>query len=155
MNRVGASVTIGDLLKKVGLVSTPNWHKQIPSPAKQALPGSILVDTGILTLDLSRAALLAQSLVTENVLPLEVAALALKVVFEQSIGFEEALGTLGWRSEYYQVTNWLGQLLYKAGAVSETGIQAAVEASYASGLPLGSAFLSCAKSFLNPWRMQL
>ncbi len=138
MNRVGASVTIGDLLKKVGLVSDAQLAQANSISTKTGAPlGSILVDTGILTLDLSRAALLAQSLVTENVLPLEVAALALKVVFEQSIGFEEALGTLGWRSEYYQVTNWLGQLLYKAGAVSENGIQAAVEASYASGLPLG------------------
>lgn len=138
MNRVGASVTIGDLLKKVGLVSDSQLAQANSISIKTGAPlGSILVDTGILSLDLSRAALLAQSLVTENVLPLEVAALALKVVFEQGIGFEEALGTLGWRSEYYQVTNWLGQLLYKAGAVSENGIQAAVEASYASGLPLG------------------
>ncbi len=138
MNRVGASVTIGDLLKKVGLVSDAQLAQANSISTKTGAPlGSILVDTGVLSLDLSRAALLAQSLVTENVLPLEVAALALKVVLEQGIGFEEALGTLGWRSEYYQVTNWLGQLLYKAGAVSENGIQAAVEASYASGLPLG------------------
>ena len=138
MNRVGTSVTVGDLLKKVGLVSDAQLAQANSISIKTGAPlGSVLVDTGILTLDLSRAALLAQSLVSENVLPAEVAALALKVVFEQGMGFEEALGTLGWRSEYYQVTNWLGQLLYKAGAVSETGIQAAVEASYASGLPLG------------------
>lgn len=138
MNRVGTSVTVGDLLKKVGLVSDSQLAQANSISTKTGAPlGSVLVDTGILTLELSRAALLAQSLVSENVLPTEVAALALKVVFEQSIGFEEALGTLGWRSEYYQVTNWLGQLLYKAGAVSENGIQAAVEASYASGLPLG------------------
>ncbi len=138
MNRVGSSVTVGDLLKKVGLVSDSQLAQANSISNKTGAPlGSVLVDTGILTLDLSRAAILAQSLVSENVLPAEVAALALKVVFEQGIVFEEALGTLGWRSEYYQVTNWLGQLLYKAGAVSETGIQAAVEASYASGLPLG------------------
>lgn len=131
-------MTVGDLLKKVGLVSDAQLAQANSISTKTGAPlGSVLVDTGILTLDLSRAAILAQSLVSENVLPAEVAALALKVVFEQGLGFEEALGTLGWRSEYYQVTNWLGQLLYKAGAVSETGIQAAVEASYASGLPLG------------------
>ncbi|HNB24546.1 MAG TPA: hypothetical protein PKZ32_19150 [Candidatus Melainabacteria bacterium] len=138
MNRVGTSVTVGDLLKKVGLVSEAQLAQANSISTKTGAPiGSVLVDTGILTLDLSRAAILAQSLVSENVLPTEVAALALKVVFEQGVGFEEALASLGWRSEYYQVTNWLGQLLYKAGAVSETGIQAAVEASYASGLPLG------------------
>ena len=138
MHKIGSSVTVGDLLKKVGLVSDSQLAQANSISTKTGAPlGSVLVDTGILTLDLSRAALLAQSLVSENVLPAEVAALALKVVFEQGIGFEEALGTLGWRSEYYQVTNWLGQLLYKAGAVSENGIQAAVEASYASGLPLG------------------
>ena len=138
MNRVGSTVTMGDLLKKVGLVSDAQLAQANSISTKTGAPlGSVLVDTGILTLDLSRAALLAHSLVSENVLPAEVAALALKVVFEQGLGFEEALGTLGWRNEYYQVTNWLGQLLYKAGAVSENGIQAAVEASYASGLPLG------------------
>lgn len=138
MNRVGASVTIGDLLRKVGLVTDQQLSQANAISIKTGAPiGSILVDTGVLTPHLSRAALLAQSLVSEDLLPLEVAALALKVVLERGLGFEDALGTLGWRSEYYQVTNRLGQLLFKAGAVSETGLQTAVEASYASGLPLG------------------
>lgn len=138
MNRVGASVTIGDLLRKVGLVTDQQLSQANAISTKTGAPiGSILVDTGVLTPHMSRAALLAQSLVSEDLLPLEVAALALNLVHERGLGFEDALGTLGWRSEYYQVTNRLGQLLFKAGAVSETGLQTAVEASYASGLPLG------------------
>ncbi|HEY9787713.1 MAG TPA: ATP-binding protein [Candidatus Obscuribacterales bacterium] len=138
MRKAQGAVSIGDLLTKAGLVTDQQLRQALAiSTRTGASVGSVLVDTGVLSANTSRAAVLAQSLVREDVLPVEVATYALQVVQERNIAFEEALEYLGWRSDYQQVTNRLGQLLYKAGIVAEPALNAAIDASYASGLPLG------------------
>ena len=55
----------------------------------------------------------------------------------ERINLEEALEQLGWRTDYRIVVGRLCQLLIESGSVSEADINNAVEASAASGLPLG------------------
>lgn len=138
MRKAQGPITISDLLTQAGLVTDQQLRQATAICSRTGAPvGGVLVDTGVLTANMARAAALAQSLVSEGVMPLEVAILALQLVREQGLGMEEALESLGWRSDLYQVTSKLGQLLFRAGIISEPSLKAAIEASYASGLPLG------------------
>lgn len=138
MSKRTTPVLIGDLLVKSGLVSLGQFADAMPISLKTGLPvGRVLVGSGFLTEPEFKASVMAQSLVRENLLPIDLAIKALKLAREKRLSFEEALTELGWRSEYYETTNKLGDLLVEAGCIARKDLEEALDACFTSGLPLG------------------
>jgi signal transduction histidine kinase len=139
MNRKrGSDVLVGDLLVGAKLVSADQLSAAMPMSQKTGLPiGRVLVEAGLLTNQIVRAAVLAQSLIRDNLLHIELAIKGLRIAADNNSTLEEALATFGWRSEYYERTNKLGDLLVESGCLSEQQLADAFEVCFATGLPLG------------------
>ncbi|MCB9470031.1 MAG: hypothetical protein H6677_17300 [Candidatus Obscuribacterales bacterium] len=131
-------VLIGDLLVNSGLITAGQMADAVPISLTTSLPvGRILVSSGYLSEADFKAAVSAQSLIRENLLHMDLAISALRLVKEHRIGLDEALNRLGWRSEYYETTNKLGDLLLEAGFCTREDLKAGLEDCYSSGMPLG------------------
>ncbi|MGD9684335.1 MAG: hypothetical protein AB7W16_24490 [Candidatus Obscuribacterales bacterium] len=131
-------VLIGDLLVKSELVSLGQFADAMPISLTTGLPvGRVLVGSGYLKESHFKAAVSAQSLIRENLLHLDLALSALKLVGQYNVTLDEALKRLGWRSEYYETTNRLGDLLVDAGLVEVSVVNDCLDDCFASGLPLG------------------
>lgn len=131
-------VLIGDLLVKSELVSLGQFADAMPISLTTGLPvGRVLVGSGYLKESHFKAAVSAQSLIRENLLHLDLALSALKLVGQYNVTLDEALKRLGWRSEYYETTNRLGDLLVDAGLVEVSIVNDCLDDCFASGLPLG------------------
>jgi hypothetical protein len=138
MSKRSTPVLIGDLLVKSELVSLGQFADAMPISLKTGLPvGRVLVGSGFLTEPEFKAAVTAQSLVRENLLPMEMAINSLRLARQQRLTFDEALRQIGWRSEYYEATNRLGDLIVDAGCMKASDLEGALDACFTSGLPLG------------------
>jgi signal transduction histidine kinase len=136
--KVSGSVLIGDLLQKANLVTADQVGEALPLSKKTGLPiGRILIEAGAINESILRGAVLAQSLIRDGVLHVELAAQAVGAVGANGESLDSALKRLGWRSEYYQTANKLGNLLLEAGCLSKQQLSQALEVCFASGLPLG------------------
>ena len=62
---------------------------------------------------------------------------ALQLVQNEEKSFDDALAGLGWRSEYFDLTNKLGQLLRDSDLVTGETIDEALQTCFTTGLPLG------------------
>jgi len=132
------TVLIGDLLQKANLVTAEQVGDALPLSKKTGLPiGRILIEAGIINEPILRGAVLAQSLIRDGMLHVELAAQAVGAVGANGESLDAALKRLGWRSEYYQTANKLGNLLLEAGCLSKQQLSQALEVCFASGLPLG------------------
>lgn len=133
-----AQILIGDLLVKSGLVTPAQMADAVPISLTSSLPiGRVLVSSGFLSERNFKAAVQAQSLIRENFLHLELAVNALEKVREYNVSLDEALNRLGWRSEYYETTNRLGDLLVEAEILTRDDLKVCLEDCYTSGMPLG------------------
>ena len=138
MRRRGSDVLVGDLLAAAQLVSESQLANTMPIAQKTGLPiGRVLVESGLLDNGTVRAAVLAQSLLRDNLLNFDLAAKALQQVGRQGSTLEDALASFGWRSEHYERRNKLGDLLLDGGCVTEQQLSDAFEVCFATGLPLG------------------
>lgn len=138
MSKRSAPVLIGDLLVKSDLVTLGQFADAMPISLKTGLPvGRVLVGSGFLTEPEFKAAVTAQSLVRENLLPMDMAINSLRLARQKRLTFEEALKEMGWRSEYYEATNRLGDLMVDAGCMKSADLEGALDACFTSGLPLG------------------
>jgi len=138
MSKRTTPVLIGDLLVKSELVSLGQFADAMPISLKTGLPvGRVLVGSGFLTEPEFKAAVTAQSLVRENLLPMDLAINSLRLARQKRLSFDEALQEMGWRSEYYETTNRLGDLLVEAGCMKQEELDEALDACFTSGLPLG------------------
>lgn len=138
MGKRSSPVLIGDLLTKSELVTLGQLADAMPISLKTGLPvGRVLVGAGFLTEVEFKGAVTAQSLVRENLLPMELACEGLRNARQRKISLEDSLKSLGWRSEYYETTNRLGELLVEAGCIDQKGLDDALDACFTSGMPLG------------------
>jgi hypothetical protein len=138
MNKRTAKILIGDLLVKSGLIGLGDLADAIPISTKTGLPvGRVLVGSGLLTDDKLQSALRAQSLIRDNFLTVDLAIKALQKVGSHDVSLDDALTDLGWRSEYFDLTNKLGQLLRDSGLVNSEMIDDALQTCFTTGLPLG------------------
>jgi hypothetical protein len=138
MSKRSTPVLIGDLLVKSELVTLGQFADAMPISLKTGLPvGRVLVGSGFLTEPEFKAAVTAQSLVRENLLPMDLAINSLRHARQKRLSFEEALKEMGWRSEYYETTNRLGDLMVEAGCMKAEDLEGALDACFTSGLPLG------------------
>jgi signal transduction histidine kinase len=137
MGARGATVTILDLLMASELIAESDVVKALPLSRNTGLPLSrILVELQIVTEKVARAAVIAQVLLQDNMLHVKLAATALRMVRSDGVTLEGALKTLGWRSQYYEHINKLGDLLVSSQSISEEQLKAGFEVSFSSGLPL-------------------
>jgi hypothetical protein len=133
-----SSLKIGTLLGQANLVRADDLKASVPMAKKMRLPiGRVLVGTGALSDELLEAALSAQSLIRERLLPAETAIKALKDVKEKGLSFAEALGEYGLRIEHLEFTNKLGQLLVDAEFATSDQRHEALQVALGTGLPLG------------------
>lgn len=138
INKRTAKILIGDLLVKSGLIDLGDLADAIPISTKTGLPvGRVLVGSGFLTDEKLQSALRAQSLIRDNFLTVDMAIKALQAVAAKDVSLDDALTDLGWRSEYFELTNRLGQLLRDSDLVSAETIDEALQTCFTTGLPLG------------------
>jgi len=138
MTKGSPSILIGDLLVRAGLVTREQLAGSIPLSSQTGLPvGRVLIGNGFLAEDKLHAALRAQSLIRDNVLPIDIAIAGLQKMNAEQLLFDDALFELGWRSEYFDLTNKLGQLLRDAGIVTSEVVNACLHTCFTTGLPLG------------------
>lgn len=138
MNKKTPQVLIGDLLVKAELVTLGQFADAMPISLKTGLPvGRVLIGSGYLTEDKFKSAVQAQSLIRDSLLHFDLAIKALRMVSEQRISLENALNELGWRSEYYESTNRLGNLLVDSECATREHVDDALDECFTSGLPLG------------------
>ena len=130
-------IFIGDLLVQAGFASFEEVADALPIAAKTGLPvGRVLVGSKSITDSELQATLFAQSLLRDRLLSNDMALQALRKVRQEDLTLYEALEDLGWKSESYELTNRLGQLLLDSGLVTQSVLEEALEAFYTTGLPM-------------------
>ncbi|MDR3612971.1 MAG: hypothetical protein P4L53_05340 [Candidatus Obscuribacterales bacterium] len=133
-----SSMKLGALLGQANLVRPDDLKASVPMAKKMRLPiGRVLVSTGALSDELLEAALSAQSLIRERLVPAETAIKALKNVKEKGVSFAEALSEYGLKIEHLEFTNKLGQLLVDSEYVTSDQRHEALQVALGTGLPLG------------------
>jgi hypothetical protein len=133
-----SSMKLGALLGQANLVRPDDLKASVPMAKKMRLPiGRVLVSTGALSDEVLEAALSAQSLIRERLVPAETAIKALKNVKEKGVSFAEALSEYGLKIEHLEFTNKLGQLLVDSEYVTSDQRHEALQVALGTGLPLG------------------
>jgi signal transduction histidine kinase len=131
-------ITVADLLHRARQISQEQLKRALETAQRtNEPPGSILVHEGTISSESLRTAILAHSLLVEKLVPEDITIEAIAKAAEQNINLEESLESLGWRLDYRLVTGRLCQILIESGSVGEADLKTAVDASNASGLPLG------------------
>ncbi|MFN8658323.1 MAG: hypothetical protein U0105_18450 [Candidatus Obscuribacterales bacterium] len=130
-------IFIGDLLVQAGFASFEEVADALPIAAKTGLPvGRVLVGSKSISDSELQATLFAQSLLRDRLLSNDMALQAMRKVRIDGTTLYEALEELGWKSESYELTNRLGQLLLDAQMVTQPVLEEALEAFYTTGLPM-------------------
>jgi hypothetical protein len=134
---------IGELLVAAEILSEEDLQEAISSAYSVSLPlGRVLIMAGFCTETEFQAALHAQSLVRDSILPLEVAVKALNLVSLSPINFDEALKQLNWIATEDKESNKLGELLLASDILPQQQLDTAMRTSQATGLPLGRLLVS-------------
>ncbi|MBX3137912.1 hypothetical protein KF707_16925 [Candidatus Obscuribacterales bacterium] len=131
------TITVADLLYRAQVISQDQLARAVATSirTKESI-AKALVKNGT-SAELVRTGTLAHSLFIDNLIVLDMAIDAVRKSVEERINLEESLERLGWKTDYRLIVGRLCQLLTDSGTVSEADINNAVEASTASGLPLG------------------
>lgn len=131
------TITVADLLYRAQVISQDQLARAVATSirTKESI-AKALVKNGT-SAELVRTGTLAHSLFIDNLIVLDMAIEAVRKSVEERINLEESLERLGWKTDYRLIVGRLCQLLTDSGTVSEADINNAVEASAASGLPLG------------------
>ncbi len=130
-------IFIGDLLVQAGFASFEEVADALPIAAKTGLPvGRVLVGSKSISDSELQATLFAQSLLRDRLLSNDMALQAMRKVRIDGTTLYEALEELGWKSESYELTNRLGQLLLDAQMVTQPVLEEALEVDTdGDGLP--------------------
>ena len=134
---------IGELLVAAEILSDSDLQEAINSAYSASLPvGRVLIMAGFCTETEFQAALNAQSLVRDSILPLELAVQALNLISLSPVSFDEALKQLGWSPAEDKESNRLGELLLASNILPQAQLDTAMRTSQATGLPLGRLLVS-------------
>lgn len=138
---------IGELLRRAKLVTVEDLANAMQVSGKSGLPiGRVLVMLDIIRNDTLKAAILAQSLVRDKLLSLEIAVKAIEVAAARRVSLTDALEHLGCLEDVSNNTNKLGDLLVGAELITRKQVEEAMHTSTHLGLPLGRILVL--KSFL-------
>ncbi|MBS2003183.1 MAG: hypothetical protein JST44_16845 [Cyanobacteria bacterium SZAS LIN-5] len=134
---------IGELLTQAEILTQKDLDEAMKTARSTGLPiGRVLIMAGFLTEMEFQAAVQAQSLVRDNILPLETAIKALSYLADNEVSFDESLSAIGWSSTLDKESNKLGELLLDSHIVPREQLETAMKTSQATGLPLGRLLIS-------------
>ncbi|HEY9775587.1 MAG TPA: hypothetical protein V6C81_17615 [Planktothrix sp.] len=137
-SRPHTSLQLGELLVEAKLLARTQLDEALRIAEQTALPvGRVLIMTsGIREPDL-QAAVQAQSLVKDGLIEPPMAFKALNMAARKNIVMDEALKQLGWKRNENIQPNKLGELLLESGLITKETLEAALNGSLSTGLPLG------------------
>ncbi|HEY9678473.1 MAG TPA: hypothetical protein V6C76_10720 [Drouetiella sp.] len=134
---------IGELLIQAEILTQADLDQAMKTARSTGLPiGRVLVMAGYLTDNEFQAAVQAQSLIRDGILPLEQAVRALSYLASNECTFDEGLQAIGWNSGQDKESNKLGELLLVSNIVPSDQLETAMKTSTATGLPLGRLLIS-------------
>lgn len=129
---------LGELLVDWGVIRADDLNEAVEMSSASGLPlGQALVLADLVQAKQLRAAVAVQSLLRDNLLPLELAPQAMELVCRQDYPLDVALKELGWEADAEAIHNQLGDLLVESGIISRDDFYRALQSSIRSGLPLG------------------
>lgn len=138
-----SDLRIGELLIEAQIMRARELSEAITIAKLTSLPiGRILVMSSYVGEKEFRAALEAQSLVRDSILPLRTAIQALSLMHRKDLSFEDALKEAGFSGEYEAKTNKLGELLIAAGIITSEQMEQCLKTSTTTGLPMGRVLIS-------------
>lgn len=109
----------------------------VPISLKTGLPiGRVLIASGHCTEELLQQALLAQSLIRDSLLSMDLAVEALRICVKENFTLEQALKIIGWQPDSFASENKLGQLMVAAGVITQQHLDDSLRVFYTAGLPL-------------------
>jgi hypothetical protein len=134
---------IGELLIQAEILTQQDLDEAMKTARTTGLPiGRVLIMAGFLTEIEFQAAVQAQSLVRDGIVPLDTAVKALSHLADNEVGFDESLQAVGWSSSEDKESNKLGELLIDSKIVPADELETAMKTSQATGLPLGRLLIS-------------
>ncbi|HEY9678472.1 MAG TPA: hypothetical protein V6C76_10715 [Drouetiella sp.] len=134
---------IGQLLIEAQILRARDLADAIKIAKLTSLPvGRILIMSSYVGEREFQAAVQAQSLVRDSILPYAAAIDALCLMSRGDLSFEDSLKELGWAAPDDATTNKLGELLLEAGIVSNEQMETAIRTCKETGLPLGRVLVS-------------
>lgn len=135
-------VKIGELLVAVGVVTNGDLQEAIQIAKRMNLPiGRVIVMSGVISEVNLQYALEAQSLVKDSLLELDTAITGLKNALTKGTTLQEALADLRWAPKKDVTSNKLGELLLDSNMVSQHQLDAALQTSFDTGMPLGGTLV--------------
>jgi hypothetical protein len=134
---------IGQLLIEAQILRARDLNDAIKIAKITNLPvGRILIMSSYVGEREFQAAVQAQSLVRDSILPFSAAIEALCLMSRSELSFEECLNEVGWARAVDATTNKLGELLFAAEIITKDQMETAIRTSQATGLPLGRVLVS-------------
>lgn len=134
---------IGELLIQAEILTQKDLDEAMKTARSTGLPiGRVLIMAGFLTEGQFQASVQAQSLLRDNILPLEIAIKALSHLADNEVSFDDSLKAIGWSSSEDKESNKLGELLLDSHILPQDQIETAMKTSQATGLPLGRLLIS-------------
>jgi hypothetical protein len=133
---------LGNLLIQLKLLSQADLSEATQLAVELSLPlGKVLVMSGFLTDQQLQAIVHAQSMLKDQIISIDIAEQALKLVSDERISWEEGLQRSGWLHPDLMPANKLGKLLTDAGIITQEELDLALISAHESNLPLGRILL--------------
>lgn len=134
---------IGQLLIEAQILRARDLTDAIKIAKITSLPvGRILIMSSYVGDREFQAAVQAQSLVRDSILPLSAAIEALCLMARSELTFEQCLNEVGWARAKDATTNKLGEMLLDAQIITKEQLESSIRTSEATGLPLGRVLVS-------------
>ncbi|CAN5558236.1 hypothetical protein BH10CYA1_BH10CYA1_25800 [soil metagenome] len=134
---------IGQLLIEAQILRARDLNDAIKIAKITSLPvGRILIMSSYVGEREFQAAVQAQSLVRDSILPFSAAIEALCLMSRSELTFEQCLNEVGWARAQDATTNKLGEMLMDAKIITKEQLESAIRTSEATGLPLGRVLVS-------------
>lgn len=135
-------VKIGELLVAVDVVSSGDLQEAIQIAKRMNLPiGRVIVMSGVISEANLQYALEAQSLIKDGLLDFDTAVQALGACLKKGGTLQNALTDLRWAPKKDVTSNKLGELLMDSNMVTQSQLDAALQTSFESGMPLGGTLV--------------
>ncbi len=143
MTQNKTDLRIGQLLIEAQILRARDLGDAIKIAKITGLPiGRILIMSSYVGEREFQAAVQAQSLVRDSILPFSAAIEALCLMSRSELSFEECLNEVGWARAHDATTNKLGEMLLEAEIITAEQMETAIRTSQATGLPLGRVLVS-------------
>lgn len=137
-----STTRLGTLLEKAGIVTSGDIAEAVAVSKRLQTPiGRVLIMSGCVTERTLTAALEAQAMLRDRTIHVEAAIEALTRVANERITLSEALTQTDKVPQPGTSTNKLGEILIQFGLIDNKTLEAALQTSAESGMPLGSSLV--------------